>query len=280
MSPDLLAEFSSLVAPDRPDDSIDLVDAALLIARIAYPSLEAAPYQAQIRSLADHVRDDLPAVPDAADFISALNIVLFVEEEFRGNEEDYYDPRNSFLNDVLERKLGIPITLSLLYMEVARHVGFALFGVGLPGHFLVKHFTPEGDEVLIDPYEAGAIVTEEDCEQRVLDIYDGQMAFQREFLAPISRRQLLARLLNNLRGIYFNARNFKKAIEVLDLALAIHPHSADDVKQRAIVRYNVGMVRGAFEDFEEYLRLIPEAEDADEIRDTLVSLRNDLARMN
>ncbi len=276
----MLAEFSALVDPAQPDDAIDLVEAALLIARTAYPNLNASDYQARVHALAARVRDNLPAVADAADYISALNIVLFVEEEFRGNEEDYYDPRNSFLNDVLDRKLGIPITLSLLYMEVARHVGFPLFGVGLPGHFLVKHFTTEGEEVLIDPYEAGAILTEEDCEQRVLDIYDGQMAFQREFLAPIPRRQLLSRLLNNLRGIYFNARNFKKALEVLDLALAIHPHSADDVKQRAIVRYNVGMVRGAFEDFEEYLKLIPDAEDADEIRDTLVSLRNDLARMN
>lgn len=280
MTAGLLTDFAALVDPARPDDAIDLAEAALLIARTHYPHLDPAACYRRLEELASRVRSNLPASPDAADFISSLNIVLFVEEGFHGNDEDYYDPRNSFLNDVLERKLGIPITLCLLYAEVARRVGFPLLGVGLPGHFLLKHITSDGDEILIDCYEAGALVTEEDCQQRLESIYDGQLAMQQEFLASVTRRQWLARMLANLRGIYFDTRNFKKALAVLDLALAIHPHLADDVKQRAIVRYNLNLFSGALEDFEEYLRLVPEAGDADEIRRTLLSLRHDLAGMN
>jgi regulator of sirC expression with transglutaminase-like and TPR domain len=206
--------------------------------------------------------------------------VLFGEEKFRGNEGDYYDPRNSFLNDVLERKLGIPITLSLVYMEVARRVGFPLFGVGMPGHFLVKYFDAEGGEVLIDPYDRGRVLTVLDCQRRLDGIYGGHLPFDQGMLSAISRRQMLTRLLNNLKVCYLTARNFRKALPVVDLLLAIYPRSPEDVKQRALLRQGLGQVRGAVEDLETYLKMSPEASDADEIRGLALSLRRRMALMN
>jgi regulator of sirC expression with transglutaminase-like and TPR domain len=210
----------------------------------------------------------------------ALNQVLFDEEGLRGNNDDYYDPRNSFLNDVLDRKLGIPITLALIYMEVARRVSFPLFGVGMPGHFLLKHYDVEGRQVLIDAFNRGRIVTATDCQRRLDEIYGGQMPLQPEFLMTVSRRQMLTRILNNLKSVYLSGRNFRKALPIVDLVLAIYPRSPEDVKQRALLRYSLGQLRGAADDLGDYLKMSPEASDADEIRQVALSLRRTLASMN
>jgi regulator of sirC expression with transglutaminase-like and TPR domain len=209
-----------------------------------------------------------------------LNTVLFQEEGFRGNREDYYDPRNSFINDVLDRRLGIPISLALIYMEVARRIGFPLFGVGMPGHFLLKHYDIEGRQVLIDAFNGGNVLSAKDCQRRLSEIYEGQVAFQPEFLMSVSRRQMLTRILNNLKTIYLSTRNFRKALPIVDLVLVIYPRSPEDVKQRALLRYSLGQMRGAAEDLEEYLKMSPEASDADEIRQTALSVRRALANMN
>ena len=132
--------FAGLVGQDIDDERIDLLRAALTVARTEYPSLDLDSYAARVDALAEHVGRRVRDVGDTAQTIYALNTVLFQEEGLRGNRQDYYDPRNSFINDVLDRKLGIPITLALIYMEVARRIGFPLFGVGMPGHFLLKHY--------------------------------------------------------------------------------------------------------------------------------------------
>ncbi len=222
----------------------------------------------------------LPDLPDTIQVIAAINYVLFVEEEFRGNDGDYYDPRNSFLNDVLERKLGIPISLAIVYMEVAQRIGFPLFGVGMPGHFLLKHYDVAGNETFIDPFHRGDILTRADCQARLDEIYSGQIPLQPEFLHTVTRRQLLTRVLNNLRNIYTERRDFRRALVIVDLVLAIHPRSAEDMKQRATMRYALGQLRGAAEDFETYARMAPDASDADEMRQTALSLRRRLAMLN
>jgi regulator of sirC expression with transglutaminase-like and TPR domain len=221
-----------------------------------------------------------PRIADPAETIAALNQVLFAEEEFRGNRDNYYDPRNSFLNDVLDRKLGIPITLALVYMEVARRIGFPLFGVGMPGHFLLKHYDIEGRETLLDAFNAGAVLTALECQNRLDEIYSGHLPLQPDFLMSVSRRQMLTRILNNLKNVYMSARNFRKGLEVVDLICAIYPRSPEDVKQRALLRYSVGQMRGAIEDLEEYLKMSPDASDADEIRHTALSIRRSLATLN
>ncbi len=274
----LAQTFAAIVGTN--DDNIDLVRAALAIAQTEYPHLDTEQYMRRIEALARRVRARVPDLGDISESITALNSVLFEEEGFSGNTDDYYDPRNSFLNDVLDRKLGIPITLALVYMEVARRVGFPLVGVGMPGHFLLKHYDIEGRELIIDAFNRGVVLSAHDCAQRLDQIYSGQMAFQPEYLTAVSRRQILLRMLKNLRAIYLSARNFKKALPIVDLILAIYPRSPEDMKQRAMLRHNQGNLRGAVADLEDYLKMSPEASDADEIRQRALSLRRTLAMMN
>src|SRR5947209_3234176 len=238
----LIDSFAALVGPDIDEDDIDLTRAALTIA--------------------------------------ALNRVLFDDAGMRGNREDYYDPRNSFLNDVLDRGVGIPITLSVVYMEVARRIGFSLAGVGMPGHFLLKHQESETGEILIDCFNRGDILSRQDCQSRLDEIYSGEMPLRPEFLHPISRRQILTRMLNNLKTVYLSTRDFRKALPIADLVLVIYPQSAEDLKQRALLRYSMGMQGLAAEDLDAYLKISPAASDADEIRQMSLSIRRMQALMN
>ena len=278
-SAELIETFSVFVAPDIEDEEIDLVRGALAIARTEYPDLDIETYASRIEQLARRVASLVPGL-DSRQTLAALNCVLFDEAKLRGNREDYYDPRNSFLNDVLERGLGIPITLSLVYMEVARRMGFHLSGVGMPGHFLLKHYGDSGQETLIDCFNRGDILSRQDCQSRLDEIYSGEMTLRPEFLHPISRRQILTRMLNNLKTVYLSTRNFRKALPIADLILVIHPQSPEDVKQRALLRYSIGLHTLAAEDLDEYLRILPNASDAEEIRQMSLSIRRMLALMN
>ncbi len=276
---ELVETFSVFVNPDIEDEKIDLIRAALVIARTEYPKLEIEEYASRVEALARKVAARASDLHEQTT-LAALNQVLFEEAKLRGNRDDYYDPRNSFLNDVLDRGLGIPITLSILYMEVAKRVGFHLSGVGMPGHFLLKHFGPEGHETLIDCFNRGDILTRQDCQSRLDEIYSGEMQMRPEFLHPISRRQILTRMLNNLKTVYLSTRNFRKALPIADLVLVIYPQSAEDLKQRALLRYSMGMHGLAAEDLEEYLKIAPKASDAEEIRQMTLSIRRMLALMN
>jgi regulator of sirC expression with transglutaminase-like and TPR domain len=277
----VLAEaFAALVGPQIADEDIDLGRATLTIARTEYPELDIESYVARIDELAHMAQARVSDVGDAGQTIAALNHTLFDEAGLRGNREDYYDPRNSFLNDVLDRGLGIPITLAVIYMEVARRLGFPLFGVGMPGHFLLKHYDIDGRETLVDCFNGGDIVSPQDCQRRLDEIYSGQMTLRPEFLFAVSRRQILTRILNNLKTVRLAARHFRKALPLVDLVLVIYPRSPEDVKQRALLRYSLGQTSGAAEDLEQYLKMSPDASDADEIRQTALSMRRMLALMN
>jgi regulator of sirC expression with transglutaminase-like and TPR domain len=275
----LIETLSIFVGPEVEDEKIDLIRAALVIARTEYPNLDIEAYAARMEELARRV------AAQASDLnpqrtLAALNRVLFEEVPLRGNRDDYYDPRNSFLNDVLDRGLGIPITLSIVYMEVARRVGFHLSGVGMPGHFLLKHYGEDGQEMLIDCFNRGDIVSRQDCQSRLDEIYSGEMTLRPEFLHPISRRQILTRMLNNLKTVYLSTRNFRKALPIADLILVIYPRSPEDIKQRALLRYSMGMHGLAAEDLDDYLKMSPNASDAEETRQMALSIRRMLALMN
>lgn len=279
-SSEVLQAFASQVQSGIEDERIDLLRAALAFCRIEYPQLDPEPYAHQVEQFARRVAEKIDDPDEPAVCIAAMNQVLFEEEMFRGNTVDYYSPRNSFMNDVLDRRLGIPITMSLLYLEVARRAGFPLFGVGMPGHFLLKHYDVSGRSILIDAFNCGAIVSEEDCRKKVKSIYSGQITLQPEFLLTVTRRQMLTRMLNNLRTIYLSQRDFRRAVRVVDLILVIYPRSPEDVKQRAALRYNLNDFKGALADFEEYVKMAPEASDAEEIGQTALSLRRQMAMMN
>ena len=161
-----------------------------------------------------------------------------------------------------------------------KRVGFSLSGVGMPGHFLLKHYGHDGQETLIDCFNRGDVLSRQDCQSRLDEIYSGEMTLRPEFLHPISRRQILTRMLNNLKTVYLSTRNFRKALPIADLILVIYPRSAEDVKQRALLRYSMGLQRLAAEDLDEYLKMSPKASDAEEIRQMALSIRRMLALMN
>jgi regulator of sirC expression with transglutaminase-like and TPR domain len=279
-SADIIQAFSALVRSEIEDERVDLLRAALTFARIDDPHLDIEHYVRRVEGFARRAAAKIQDPDDPAQIIAGLNEVLFQEEMFRGNTVDYYSPRNSFLHQVLDRCLGIPITLALVYMEVARRVSLQLFGVGMPGHFLLKHYDVDGRAVLIDVFERGSIVTEEDCRQKLNVIYSGQLALQPEFLLPVTRRQMLTRMLNNLRSVYLSQRDFRRAVQVVDLVLVIYPRSPEEVKQRAVLRYNLDDYRGALNDFDEYVKMSPDASDAEEIKQAALSLRRSMAMMN
>jgi regulator of sirC expression with transglutaminase-like and TPR domain len=273
-------EFAALVGPRMQDEDIDLLRAALVYARSEYPELEVENYIRRVDSLARRVREQVEESLEARTVLAALNRVLYEEEGFRGNRQDYYDPRNSYLNDVLDRKTGIPITLSVVYMEVARRAGLLVFGVGMPGHFLLKHFDIDGKQTFIDAFHSGRQLTAAECHVRMEEVYQGQLQLKPEFTNTVGKRQMLTRMLNNLRSVYISSRNFKKALRIVDFILAIHPGSPEDLRQRALLRYNEGMLRLAADDLDEYVRMAPEASDAEEMRQTAVSIRRTIAMMN
>ncbi|HEV7522257.1 MAG TPA: transglutaminase-like domain-containing protein [Candidatus Angelobacter sp.] len=279
-SSDIIQAFAALVRSDIDDERVDLLRAALTFARVEDPQLDIERYVRHVDQLGVRVAEKIQDPDDPPQIIAALNGVLFQEEMFRGNTVDYYNPRNSFLHDVLDRRLGIPITLALVYMEVARRVRLQLFGVGMPGHFLLKHYDVDGHSILIDAFERGSIVSEEDCRQKLDSIYSGQVLLQPEFLLPVTRRQMLTRMLNNLRSVYLSQRDFRRAVQIVDLILVIYPRSPEDMKERAALRYNLNDYRGALSDFEEYVKMSPDASDAEEIRQTALSLRRSMATMN
>ncbi len=279
-SDNALRHFAALVEPTRGDESIPLAMAALAIARMEYPGLNPDPYLAHLDDMAQQVRSRMRKNPTARESIVLLNHVLFQQEGLRGNREDFYDPRNSFLNDVLDRKLGIPITLSVVYMEVARRVGFPVAGVGLPGHFLLKHYDVAAGEIFIDAFNRGSILSPDDCQQRLNEVYGAQVEMRTEYLQPVTNREILSRMLHNLRQIYLSQRNGRKGLAVLDMLLAIPPASAELLRERALLRLNLDQYLGAAHDLGKYLKLAPEAADAPAIRETFDMVRQMVARLN
>jgi len=258
-------------AVDRGEDKIDLGRAALTIALSDYPDLDIAAYLARIDQLAVDVTRRCDGSGEIYNAIAALNYVLFKQHGFRGNSDDYYDPQNSFLNEVIERKIGLPITLSILYIEVAQRVGLALDGVGFPGHFLVKH-AQNGVEIVIDPFHQGDIKSRQDLARMLGGLYGGAVEFHDEYLKPASKKEILRRMLGNLKGIYAKTNDLVKLLSVLDRAIILEPGAAGEVRDRARVYLRLECFAQARADFEYYLKLAPEAKDAAAVREQLVDL--------
>ncbi len=269
MATDPYHEFRQAV--DRPEEQIDLSRAALTIALPDYPGLDIAAYLGRIDELAQEVIERAGRPADLLRSIASLNLVLFTHHGFRGNRDDYYDPKNSFLNQVLERKAGIPITLSVLYLEVARRAGVRLEGVGFPGHFMVKA-QGAGNEIVIDPFNRGDIKTAEDLHAMLQQMSGGQLAFRKEFLAALSKPQILKRMLANLKAIYAKANDVVKTLATLDRLLILDPTSAQDTRDRGEIYARLECYGQAKDDFERYLELAPEAADAPAVRQQLVDL--------
>jgi regulator of sirC expression with transglutaminase-like and TPR domain len=263
-------QFSDLV--EGPEDKIDLADAALLIARTAYPDLIASQYTERLDQWADRLRKVVGFSSSAGDILSGLNRILFDEEGFRGDQNNYYDPRNSFLNRVMERKLGIPITLSLVYSEVGRRAGFPVHGIALPGHFIAGLFDAAGT-VYIDPFNRGEILAEKECREMIKVRFGPGAAAESAWKSPAGKKAILKRMLRNLRGIYQQTGRTLQAFEMIQWILAIDPDSPAELKERGLLYEAMGNNAFAVRDFNRYLEIEPSAED-DEIIRRKLSLLN------
>jgi regulator of sirC expression with transglutaminase-like and TPR domain len=262
---------------DRSDVTLDV--AALELASVEFPKLDPQPSVLRLDNMASDVRAELPLAAAPLDFIRALNRLLFDILEFRGDEDTYYDPRNSCLNSVLTRRLGIPITLSVLYMEIARRLSRPVYGVGLPGHFIVVYEDRE-TRYWIDPFHAGRILTFNDCCELARETAGVDLRKNPAVLAPVSKRQILVRMLSNLKAIYVRAEAFDKARQVLDLLILAMPDYAEEYRHRGLIHLKQSNHAAAKADLETYLRLEPNAPERDEVQQQITQIERWRAGLN
>ena len=259
-------------------EPLDLARAALAIAHEEYPSLDEAEYLRKLDEIAAQVMRSLPpgALPERR--VGRLNLVLFRELGFRGNDSDFYDPRNSFLNEVLDRRVGIPITLSVVYLEVARRCGLAAHGVSFPGHFLCKVPLDEG-ELIVDPFHRGRLLGRDDL-QKLLESNSRDARLSARHLRPASGRDILARMLHNLRAVYLERHDVPRALSAVERLLVLSPSDGRTLRDRADLYEKLGGSAAAAADLLRVLELEPSAKDAQTLRARLSRLRGTPALLN
>jgi regulator of sirC expression with transglutaminase-like and TPR domain len=268
-APSVRSRFEALVA--RPEPELDLASAALWLAAEEYPQLPLAPYLRRLDLLAERVRDRLGDETAPPVVVQELNRVLFREEGFRGNVDAYHDVRNLFLNDVLDRRLGVPQTLGVVYLEVGWRLGLPLVGVAFPGHFLVRY---EGEAVrlLVDPFEQGRLRFEDQAQELLDRVYGGMVRLRPEFLQPVGKRDILVSILTSLKGIYLNARDDRRALAAVERLLLLRPDATVELRDRGMLLARLGRVHEAIADLERYLDLAPEAPDARRVSELIREL--------
>lgn len=238
-----------------------LAPAALAIAGVEYPALDAAPYLLRLERMGEAAAGRLKRHDGApiTTRIATLNAYLFEELGFSGNREHYDDPRNSFLNEVLDRRLGIPISLAAVYLEIGRRAGLSLEGVNFPGHFLVRAPAGPGDmdDVIVDPFHAGALLSEVDCRHLLRQHVGEEAAFDHGLLATATRQHIVVRMLVNLKRLYVRMRSFPQARAIADLLLAVDPSALAELRDRGLLAYHMEDFAAALKDLEAYLRLMP-----------------------
>lgn len=264
------------------DDELPLLDTALLIARDEYPDLDAAGYAAQVDTYAAALRPQLDRDIDLPARLTAINRYLFEEVGFAGNNVQYDDPRNSYMNEVVDRKLGIPISLAMIQIEVTRRLGMPLDGISFPGHFLVR--LPVDDGILVlDPYNKGRPVSAEELRERASPHLGGQPPDDQQLLqilAPATHRMILMRMLRNLKGLYLEQGDWARVARSADRLLKLSPDTAEALRDRGLAYRELGHAKGAREDLGRYLQLLPEAEDLESVRSALIDLGSTPVRVN
>ena len=258
------------------DERINVAEGALLIAQEEYPRLDIAGYLARLDELAAGAQPAVRADRTPAEQVAGLNHFLFAQCGFKGNDKRYYDPRNSYLNDVIDRRTGIPITLSVVYCEVARRLGLPIFGVGFPGHFLAKYVAEP--EIIIDPF-FGTVITLEECGKRIQGVYGREARFDPSFLRVATPREILVRMLSNLKQVYVERDDPLRALSCVDRILLLAPDTARELRDRGILYHRLECYAAALRDFERYLQLAPSDEAAQTIRETLPELQRQAASL-
>ena len=275
-------------------EGADLAYPSLLIARLEQPRLDPAPYLARLDEMGEGARaairlaDGGAPSPSPRRAIAALNEYLFDTLGFEGSHDRYGDPRFSCLNEVLDRRSGIPLTLSIVYLEVARRAGLQLDGVNFPGHFLVRcPLLPSSDQLILDPYHKGALLSEQQCRLLLRQHVGSEVSFSRSMLAPATRLQVLLRMLSNLKRIYVHMRSFPQARDVTDLLLALTPSAIHELRDRGLLSYHLNDLPGALHDLQSYLKLAGMREpgredrtDLEKVWEHVKTLRRRVAALN
>lgn len=252
-----------------------LARAALLLAQQDYPGMDVAHYLRQLRQMGRAVKQRLGPHANTPAAVFELNRFLFDEEGFAGDTENYYDPRNSYLNEVLDRRRGIPITLSVVYIEVGRRVGLPLQGVSFPGHFLVK-FPVEGGDIILDPFAGGVSLSEEDLEFRIEQAFGQQAAARppfRRFLGAASHQEILVRILRNLKAIHTQNGSWDRVLSMIDRILVVDPEQTSEWRDRGTAYEHMECAHSALESYRRYIDIAPEAEDHEDVRRRVIALQ-------
>jgi regulator of sirC expression with transglutaminase-like and TPR domain len=258
-----------------PEAELDLAEAALLIAAEEYPELRPGPYLDRIARMGIELKQRIRTEIEPERVVERANLYFFEEQHFKGNREEYYDPRNSFLNDVLDRRVGIPISLAVVYIAVGERAGLPVRGVGMPGHFLVK-YAPASGEIFIDAFN-GRTLTRDDCAKMLEEMYGGTVEMRPALLEPSTKRQILARILNNLKSLYLSRGDLNRALAASDRIMLADPHLTSEWRDRGLILFQMRKDALALKDFSRYLAIRPEPDDAGRIK----QLRGELiSRLN
>ncbi len=264
------------------DEDIPLFSTALLIAKDEYPDLDRVGYETRLHEYTRSLRNLLRDTDSAPAQLRCLNQFVFGELGFSGDNQDYYDPRNSYLNDVLDRRLGNPISLAVVQIELAQRLGVPLEGVSFPGHFLVRLPLDEGI-VVLDPFQKGRSLDAAELRRRArthLDTHEIDDQYLARMLEPASHRAILARILRNLKAVYAEREQWDKALRCSDRLLTLDAHQPTEYRDRGNYYRALGHLRAAREDLRRYLALMPQAEDADTVSLALSELGTRLPRLN
>lgn len=257
----------------------NFAQAALDIVACEYPGLDTNVYINKLDAYADVIRSRMPENPTIWQAIDELNQYLFEELGFEGNSTDYYNPKNSFLNDVLDRRLGIPITLSLIYIEIGQRLNLPFEGIGFPGHFLVKcHIESAGGIIILDPYARGAVLGLDELDQRLQYLFGENAPTIRnspELLKSASCDDIVTRLLYNLKGIYIKNKEFNKALNVTNQLVQLRPDQPAEIRDRGKVYKELECYRAALKDLRKYIQLSPEADDFEQVRNLIIDMQKE-----
>ncbi|HSR41849.1 MAG TPA: transglutaminase-like domain-containing protein [Longimicrobiales bacterium] len=256
----------------RPEPELDLARAALLVAKEEYPQLPVDRYLGRLDQLAEEVKDRLDEETAPLLVLQELTRTLFERRGLRGNKDAYYDPRNSFLNDVLDRGLGIPLSLGIVLLEVGWRLELPLEGVDFPHHFLVR-FRGDAVDLLVDPFDGGATRFEDQAQELLDRVYGGMVQMRDDFLAVASRRDMLVRMLRNLKGLYMNVRDHRRALGAVERILLLRPDLPGERRAGGMLLARLGRRDEAVEQLRAYLDAAPDATDADRIRRLVDRLR-------
>ncbi|MGH8012942.1 MAG: SirB1 family protein [Candidatus Binataceae bacterium] len=268
-------ELARLVAREP----IPLARAALLLAKEEYTDLDVEKYLERLAQLSREAEPMVNAGTDTVERVQLLSEFMFANKGFEGNRENFADPRNSFLNDVLDRRLGIPITLSLVYIELGRRLGLNLFGVSFPTHFLVKAVDQRG-ELIIDPFNGGVLLGLDEIRARLTQIYGQPVELHPAMIKAVGARVILARMLRNLKNIYSGAGDWPRLLAALDRILLLDPRSIEELIERAALYEKLECFSAALEDYQSFITQAPEHPQTDAAREAVMRLTRQVARLN